>query len=76
MQIEASNGSLSRRAERLCAAARVLARHVEELDAPAVARLLQEVGQSSEILARALPMAPPNVPADLDELLQLRCSCL
>jgi hypothetical protein len=71
--------TLARPAARLCGAARVLARHLDELASPARTRLLAEMDQAADALARALLREEGDTesPADdLEELLVLRCSCL
>jgi hypothetical protein len=76
---QGSNAPLTRRAARLCVAARVLARHIDELGTPIAARLLEEMDQSVDVLGRALSARPwpdQEPQEDLDELLRLRCSCL
>ena len=70
---------LARPAARLCGAARVLARHLDELGTPARTQLLAEMDKAADALALALlkEEGPREVRTDpLDEVLRLRCSCL
>jgi hypothetical protein len=76
---QSAHATLSRPAARLCGAARVLARHVDELDMPARAQLLAEMDHAADAIAFAMMSEDhgrQDGSDDFDELLRLRCSCL
>ena len=78
LELPAAPSVLIRPAARLWGAARVLARHADEMTSPARARLLAELDDAADSLAEALGGRglAPDPADDLDEALLLRCACL
>ena len=63
------------RAARVCVAARILTRYADELATPIASRLLEEMGESPDKLAKVLEKRRTEID-DLDELIELRCAWL
>ena len=77
--LEPTRVSMTRAAAKICGVARVLARHLDEVPTPARAQLLAEMDHAATALGHALVREERGrdvSPDDLDEILQLRASCL